>query len=149
MQNRSFILLAIANFDPLFDPFLTPGSWKMTFAWEIALGIKWFWKIILRPIKNRWETNLSKIIQKILVLGLSIYVDVKRFLDSPLHAINETYKSSKLIISNVFKYEMARFLQFWCKLNTRRIVKTCPLRFLRDYYGGSLDVMFSSFLTIS
>ena len=41
------------------------------------------------------------------------------------------------------------FYNFWCKLNTRRIVKTCPLRFLRDYYGGSLDVMFSSFLTIS
>ena len=40
---------------------------------------------------------------------------------------------------------MARFLQFWCKLNTRGIVKICPLCFLRDYYGDSLNVMFSQF----
>ena len=37
------------------------------------------------------------------------------------------------------------FLQFWYKLNTRRIVKTCPFRFLRDCYGDSLDVMFPQF----
>ena len=36
-------------------------------------------------------------------------------------------------------------LQFWWKLNTRRIVKTCPFRFLRDYYGDSLNVMFPQF----
>ena len=41
---------------------------------------------------------------------------------------------------------MSRFLQFWCKLNTRTIFETCPFRFLRDYYGDSLDVMFAQFL---
>ena len=40
---------------------------------------------------------------------------------------------------------MSKFLQFWCKLNTRRIVKICPFRFLRDYYGDSLDVLFPQF----
>ena len=40
---------------------------------------------------------------------------------------------------------MSRFLQIWCKLNTLEIVKTCPIRFLRDYYGNSLDVMFPQF----
>ena len=40
---------------------------------------------------------------------------------------------------------MQRTLQFWCKLNTRRIVKACPFHFLRNYYGDSLDVMFSQF----
>ena len=50
-----------------------------------------------------------------------------------------------IIILNVLKYNMLRFLQFWCKLNTRRIVKTCRFRFLRDYYGNSLDIMFSQF----
>ena len=40
---------------------------------------------------------------------------------------------------------MSRFLQFWCKLNTRRIVKTCPFRFLSDYHGDFLDVMFTQF----
>ena len=40
---------------------------------------------------------------------------------------------------------MSTFLQFWCKLNTPRIVKTCPFCFLRDYYGNSLDVMFPHF----
>ena len=43
-------------------------------AWEMALRIKQFWKIILRSIKNHWETNLSKIIQKI--LARPIYQDV-------------------------------------------------------------------------
>ena len=37
-------------------------------------------------------------------------------------------------------------LQFWRKLNTRGILKTCPFCFLRDYYGDSLDVMFPQFL---
>ena len=40
---------------------------------------------------------------------------------------------------------MSRILQFSCKLNTRRLVKSCPFRFLRDYSGNSLDVMFSQF----
>ena len=40
---------------------------------------------------------------------------------------------------------MSRFLQFWFKLNTREIAKTCQFRFLRDYYGDSLDVMFPQF----
>ena len=36
-------------------------------------------------------------------------------------------------------------LPFWWKLNTHRIVKTCPFHFLHDYYGDSLDVMFPQF----
>ena len=40
---------------------------------------------------------------------------------------------------------MSRFLQFWCKLFTRRIVNTCLFRFLRDYYGDSLNVTFPQF----
>ena len=36
-------------------------------------------------------------------------------------------------------------LKYWWKLNTCRIVKTRPFRFLRDYYGDSLDVMFPQF----
>ena len=75
-------------------------------------------------------------------------LDVKGFLDSPLDAIHQTCKSSQLTILNVFKFKM-RFLQFWCKLKTRRIVKTCLFRFLRDNCGDSLNVMFPSFLTIS
>ena len=43
---------------------------------------------------------------------------------------------------------MSRFVQFWCKLSTSSIVKTCPFRFPRDYYGDSLDVMLPQ-LTIS
>ena len=46
---------------------------------------------------------------------------------------------------NVFKYKMSRSLQFWCKSNTREIVKTCPFRFLCDYYGDSLDAIFPQF----
>ena len=46
---------------PPCDPLLTPGASKMTFAWEIALGIKQLWKIILSSIKNRWKTSLSKL----------------------------------------------------------------------------------------
>ena len=53
-----------------------------------------------------------------------------------------------IIILNVFQYKMSRFVQFWCKLSTSSIVKTCPFRFPRDYYGDSLDVMFPQ-LTIS
>ena len=45
----------------------------------------------------------------------------------------------------MFEYKMSRFLQFRCKLNTREIVKTCPFCFLCDYYGDSVDVMFSQF----
>ena len=40
---------------------------------------------------------------------------------------------------------MSRFLQFWCKLNTCGIVKTCPFRSLCDYCDDSLDVMFPQF----
>ena len=31
------------------------------------------------------------------------------------------------------------------KLNTRRIVKTCPFRFLPDYYSHTVDVLFHQF----
>ena len=72
-------------------------------------------------------------------------LDVKRFLDSPLHAIRQTCTSSQLIILNVFSYKMLRFLQFLDKINTRRIAKTFPFRFLGDYYGDSLDVLFPQF----
>ena len=40
---------------------------------------------------------------------------------------------------------MTRFLKFWCTLNTRRFAKTCPFRFLSNYYGESLDAMLSQF----
>ena len=70
---------------------------------------------------------------------------MKGFLESPLHAIHQTCKSSQLIILNVFKYKLSRFLQFWYKLNTYRIVKTCPFHFLRDHYGDSLEIMFLQF----
>ena len=40
---------------------------------------------------------------------------------------------------------MSRFLQFWCKLNTRRIVKNCRFCFLRNYYGDFLDLIFLQF----
>ena len=76
-------------------------------------------------------------------------LDVKGFLDSPLHAIHETCKSSQLIIVNVFKDKMSSYLRFWYKLNTCGIVKSCVLCFLRDYYGDSPDVVFPSFLFIS
>ena len=76
-------------------------------------------------------------------------LDVKGFLDSPLHAIHETCKSSQLIIVNVFKDKMSSYLRFWYKLNTRGIVKSYVLCFLRDYYGDSPDVVFPSFLFIS
>ena len=76
-------------------------------------------------------------------------LDVKGFLDSPLHAIHETCKSSQLIIVNVFKDKMSSYLRFWYKLNTRGIVKSCVLCFLHDYYGDSPDVVFPSFLFIS
>ena len=73
-------------------------------------------------------------------------LNVKGFLDSPLHAIHQTCKSSQLIFLNVLlKYKMSRFLQFWCKLNTRRIVKTCSFRFLHNYYGDALDFTFPQF----
>ena len=40
---------------------------------------------------------------------------------------------------------MTRFLKFCCTLNTRRFAKTCPFRFLSNYYGESLDAMLSQF----
>ena len=36
-------------------------------------------------------------------------------------------------------------LQFWWKLIILKILKTCLFRFLRDYYGDSLYVMFLQF----
>ena len=72
-------------------------------------------------------------------------LDVKRFLDSPPHAIHQTCKYSQLIILNAFKYIMQKFLQFWGISNTWRIAKTCQLCFLRDYCDDSLDVMFPQF----
>ena len=72
-------------------------------------------------------------------------LDVKGFLDSLLQAIHQTCKIFQLIIFNGFKYRMWRFLQFWCKLNTRGIVKTCPFRFPCDQYCDSLDVLFPQF----
>ena len=42
-------------------------------------------------------------------------------------------------------YKLQRFLKFLSKLITRSIVKTCPFRFLLDYYGDSFDVMFPQF----
>ena len=72
-------------------------------------------------------------------------LDLKGFLDSPLHKIHQTCKNSQQIISNVFKDKMLRFLQFWCKLITCRIFKTCPFCFLHNCYGVSLDVMFPQF----
>ena len=77
-------------------------------------------------------------------------LDVKGFLDSTLHAIHQTCKSSQLTILNLFKCKISRFLQFWCKLNTRRFVKTCPFRFLRNYNSVIPSMLcFPSFLTIS
>ena len=70
-QLLGIILLENGEFETPFDSLLIPGVYKITFAWATALAIKQFWKIILRSIKNCWETNFSKIIQKVLVLDLS------------------------------------------------------------------------------
>ena len=40
---------------------------------------------------------------------------------------------------------MSTFFTILCILNTGRIVKSRPFRFLRDYYGYSLNVMFPQF----
>ena len=40
---------------------------------------------------------------------------------------------------------MSKFLQFWYKLNTRKTVKICRFRFLRDYFDDSLDIMIPQF----
>ena len=81
----------------------------------------------------------------VLLIIKCFMLDVKGFLDLPLHTIHQTYKSSQLIIFNEFKSRMSIFLQFWCKLNTCRIVKTCPFHFLHHYYGDSFNVMFLQF----
>ena len=39
----------------------------------------------------------------------------------------------------------SRFLQLWCKLNTRKTVENCLFCFLSDYYGDYLDVVFPQF----
>ena len=46
---------------------------------------------------------------------------------------------------------MLRFLQFWCKYNTSRIVETCPFRFVFQVIIIAIPSMlrFPSFLTIS
>ena len=67
-------------------------------------------------------------------------LDLKGFLDSPLHAIIRL-EISQSIILNAFKYKMSRFLHFGGKLNTRGTVKTV----LRDYYCDTLNVMFPQF----
>ena len=72
-------------------------------------------------------------------------LDGRGFLDLPVHAIDKTCKGFQLIILNAFKYKLSRFLQFWCKLYTRGIVKTCLFRFLHDYYGNSFNDMFPQF----
>ena len=92
----SYPLFGNAPPTPGFDTLLSPGVYKMTFAWEIALGIKQFWKVILRSINNCWETNLSKIIQKILVLDLSIMVLIK-FKSELRRLVKEINKKHKAI----------------------------------------------------
>ena len=72
-------------------------------------------------------------------------LDVKRFLDSPLHLTHQTCKSSQLIFLNVFKHKMYRVLRLLCRLNTHTIFKTFSFRFLCDYYGDSVDVMLHQF----
>ena len=52
-------------------PFSTP-FWLLGAKNGVHMGK--FWKRIFMSIKNRWETNLSKIIQKNLVLDLSVLV---------------------------------------------------------------------------
>ena len=74
--------------------------------------------------KSVWKWLTCLFNQKVLMF------DVKGFLDLPQHAIHRTCKISQLIILNVFKCKMSRFVQFWCNFNTHRIVKTCPFRFL-------------------
>ena len=69
-SNSSFKVMYISK---IFDG--NGQFWPLeALAWEMALRIKQFWKIILRSIKNHWETNLSKIIQKI--PARPIYQDV-------------------------------------------------------------------------
>ena len=76
-------------------------------------------------------------------------LDVKVFLDSLLQAIHQTCISSHLITLNVFKYKISRFLKFWCKLNTRRIFKTCPFRFCMIKIMIPSMLSSPNFLTIS
>ena len=97
-----------------------------------------------------FSVNYFQLKFQFLLITKYFMLDVKEFLDSTLHAIHQTCKRSQLIILNLFKYKMSRFLQFWCKLNTSRIVKTCPFRFLRDYNSVIPSMLcFLSFLTIS
>ena len=88
------------------------------------LSTQGIWSTLFRTLVNDFPVFL---------ITKSFMLDVKRFLDSPLHAIDLNCKSSQLIILNVFKYKMSRFLQFWCKLNTQGIVKTSPFRILCNY----------------
>ena len=77
-----------------------------------------------------------------------LYVRCERIpeFNSPRNSLN----FSQLIILNLFKYTMLRFLQFWCKLNTRRILKHGPFRFLCDYYTLVPSMLlFPGFVTIS
>ena len=96
------------------------------------------------------SVNYFQLKFQFLLITKYFMLDMKEFLDSTLHAIHQTCKRSQLIILNLFKYKMSRFLQFWCKLNTSRIVKTCPFRFLRDYNSVIPSMLcFLSFLIIS
>ena len=49
----------------------------------------------------------------VLLITKYFMLDVKRFMDAPLHTIYQIYKSSQLTILNGFQYKMSRFIQFW------------------------------------
>ena len=86
---------------------------------------------------------------KVFLITRCFILDVKVFLDSLLQAIHQTCISSHLITLNVFKYKISRFLKFWCKLNTRRISKTCPFRFCMIKIMIPSMLSSPNFLTIS
>lgn len=49
------------------------------------------------------------------------------------------------LASLVCKFRKFEILQFLCKSNTHKIIKICQFCFPRDYYGYSLNIMFSRF----
>ena len=76
-------------------------------------------------------------------------LEVKGSLDSPLHAVHYTSKSSQLIILSLFQYKMSEILQFWCKLNTSRILNPVRFAFCVIIIVIPSMICFPSFLTIS
>ena len=105
--------------------------------------------------KNLSYNSVCKLSTVFLVNDFSIFLitkcfilDVKGFLDSPLYAIHQTQISSQLIILNVFKDKMSRFLQFYCKLNTCRTVKSWPFRFCVIIMVIPCMLCYPSFLNI-